>query len=149
MFALRPLAAAALLLLAGCGAEPAGGPPEIQYGLEECGFCRMIVSEEKFAAGIFDQAGAATRFDDVGCLLDFLRERSVTPESVWVHDYATGAWIDAEPAFFVRDPRGATPMGSGLVAFAQRTAAEAFASERAAAVATWQELVAQPQAAAR
>lgn len=136
------IAAAAFLLLTGCGGEPAGGPPEIQYGLEECGFCRMIISEEKFASAIVDATGTATKFDDTGCLVDYLRERSASPgtESIWVHDHATGGWIDAKPAWFVRDPRGSTPMGSGLVAFASRQAAAALAAERSLAVKTWEQV---------
>ncbi len=137
---------AALILLAGCGAEPAAGPPEIQYGLEECGYCRMIVSEEKFAAAIVDAAGAATSFDDVGCLIEHLRERLASPEkpaggasteSIWVHDHAAGGWIVAQSAWFVHDQRVTTPMGYGLLAFASRQQAEAYASERAATVETW------------
>ena len=33
----------ALAALAACGDDGSPAPPEIQYGLEECGFCRMIV----------------------------------------------------------------------------------------------------------
>ena len=135
------IAAAAFLLLAGCGGEPAGGPPEIQYGLEECGYCRMIISEEKFATAI-EADGTTIKFDDTGCMVDYLRERSTTPgtEGVWVHDHATGGWIDADLAWFVRDPRGTTPMGSGLVAFESRQAAAAFAAERSVAVETWEQV---------
>ncbi len=141
---------AALILLVGCGAEPAAGPPEIQYGLEECGYCRMIVSEEKFAAAIVDAAGSAISFDDVGCLVEHLRERAESPEnragdtpteSIWVHDHAAGGWIVAESAWFVRDRRTTTPMGYGLLAFASRQEAEVLASETAAAVETWGQVV--------
>ncbi len=143
MLPLPRIAAATLLLLTSCGTEPTGGPPEIQYGLEECGHCRMIISEEKFAAATVDQIGTGTPFDDVGCLVDHLRELSAAPENVWVHDHADGGWISAEPAWFVRNPRGTTPMGSGLVAFASRSKAEAFGSEQAAVVATWTQVVAE------
>ncbi len=147
------VAAVVLTLLAGCGGEPSGGPPEIQYGLEECDYCRMVISQEKSAAAIVDQAGTATPFDDVGCLLDYLRyQRSVRPPpgepttatNVWAHDHAGGGWIAAEPAWFVHDPRGLTPMGSGLRAFAMRPDAEAFAGDRGWQVMAWPELLERP-----
>lgn len=112
------------LVLAGCGGEPAGGPPEIQYGLEECGHCRMIISEEKFAAASVDASDTVTRFDDLGCMVEYLGQQPTPPRRVWVHDHATGDWIAGETAWFVRDPRGATPMASGLVAFASWPDAE-------------------------
>ncbi|MCP4248222.1 MAG: hypothetical protein GY778_14345 [bacterium] len=138
------VAAVALTLLAGCGGEPSSGPPEIRYGLEECDYCRMVISQEKFAAAIVDEAGSATRFDDVGCLVDYRRERPATANNVWVHDHAGGGWIAAEPAWFVRDPRGLTPMGSGLTAFALRPDAEAFAGDRGWQVMGWPEILERP-----
>jgi copper chaperone NosL len=138
------IAAAILVLLAGCGGEPAGGPPEIRYGLEECGYCRMIVSEEQHAAAIVDAAGTATPFDDAGCLVDYLRERATAPEQVWVHDHAGGGWIDAEAAWFVRAPRETTPMASGLVAFASRSQADAYAEAHGVAAIPWAVLLETP-----
>ena len=137
----RIVAAAILALVAGCGDDPAGGPPEIQYGLEECGHCRMIVSEEKHAAALVDEAGTATPFDDVGCLIDHLRERATASRSAWVHDHAGGGWIAAESAWLVRDPRGSTPMGSGLVAFASRPEADAHAAAQSVDVTSWTALL--------
>ncbi len=135
---------AALLLLAGCGGAPSGGPPEIRYGLEECDYCRMIISQEKSAAAIADEAGTTTRFDDLGCLVDYLRDQPANAKNVWVHDYAGGGWIAAEPAWFVHDPRGLTPMGSGLTAFAMRPDAEAFAGGQGWQVMGWPALLERP-----
>ncbi len=140
----------ALTLLSGCGGdEPSAGPPDIHYGIEECDYCRMIINQETFAAAAIDEAGTTTRFDDIGCLVDYLRQqRSARPPGesagggkTWVHDHAGSGWIAAEPAWFVRDSRGLTPMGSGLTAFALRPDAEAFASEHGWQVQGWPELL--------
>ena len=56
-------------LLAACGSPDPEAPPEIAYGLEECSHCRMIISEERFAAATRTAGGAVARYDDVGCLL--------------------------------------------------------------------------------
>ncbi len=136
----RWLGTAALVALA-CGDPHALAPPEIRYGLEECGFCRMIVSEERYASAVVDEAGTASPFDDVGCLLNHLTERPAAPKRVWVHDHAGGGWIAAEQAWFVRDPQGATPMGSGRVAFASRDAAAAFARDLGVDVVGWTALL--------
>lgn len=129
-----------LVVVAACGGDDGPAPPEIQYGLQECGFCRMIISEEKFASAVADEVGGATAFDDVGCLLDYLHEHPEAGGRVWVHDHSGGGWLAAEEASFVRDPRGSTPMGSGLVAFAARVEAEAFAAERGVGLVRWADL---------
>jgi copper chaperone NosL len=129
-----------LLLFAACGGGGSSdGPPEIRYGLEECSYCRMIVSEERFAAALTAGTGRAV-FDDVGCLVSYLGERQVADPAIWVHDHAARGWLRASGAWFVRDPAGGTPMGSGLVAFAERSAAEAFAGGRGVEVLSWDQL---------
>ena len=133
-------AAAALLVLSACGGDVTQGPPDLQYGLEECGFCRMIISREELSAAAVDELGTAVGFDDLGCLLDYLQANPQPSMTPWVHDYAGGGWIAATEAWFVRGPRTATPMGSGLVAFASRSAAQTFADEHGSAVLDWAEL---------
>lgn len=53
---------------------------------------------------------------------------------VWVHDYNSEEWIDAEAAFFVESNAIKSPMGHGLAAFADKSAAEQFAAEVEAGV---------------
>jgi copper chaperone NosL len=137
-----------LVTAAACAGDRSTGPPEIHYGLEECRHCRMIVSEERFAAAVVED-GEAAPFDDLGCLVAHLRERGdgVPADSsgagndmvAWVHDYPTGGWLPAAGAHFVRDPEVITPMGSGLLAFADRARAEEVAT--GAEVWSWGELL--------
>lgn len=129
-----------LLSFAACGGGGSDDePPEIRYGREECSYCRMIVSEERFAAALTAGTGRAV-FDDVGCLVAYLGEREVTDPAIWVHDHAERGWLPASEAWFVRNPAGGTPMGSGLVAFAERPAAEGFAEGRGVEVLSWDQL---------
>ena len=142
---MRPwLAAAGIVVLSACGG-PADDAPVVHYGGEECGFCRMIISEPRFTAALVDDEGETTTFDDVGCLINYLHRNPDGGGRVLVHDYAGDGWLAARDAAFVRDPRGLTPMGSGILAFssAEAAAAQAAANGWEAEVLGWAPLVAE------
>lgn len=130
------LAALLAALLSGCPAPVASpdAPPDVRYAVDPCDRCQMIISEERFAAAYVTPAGETRRFDDLGCLTAFLRERPEAAAEVWVHDHETRAWLRGREATFVRAPSVITPMGTGLVAAADRSRAVALAERSAGEV---------------
>jgi copper chaperone NosL len=50
-------------------------------------------------------------------------------QTFWVHDFQTEDWIRAESATYVLGEDLYTPMAFGVVAFAERSAADQFAGE--------------------
>jgi copper chaperone NosL len=104
-------------------------PPKIVYGQDVCDRCSMIISEEKYAAAYWTEAGEARRFDDIGGMLAFITAEPEDVAAYWVHDFETAAWIRAEEATYVASGELVTPMGFGIVAFADEELAQAMASE--------------------
>jgi copper chaperone NosL len=140
--ALLVASALAPLVLVGCGGQTsAQEPPTISYGRDVCQRCGMIISEERFAGALVTAGGDAALFDDVGELVLTVQEEGLDNRRAWAHDRGTGAWIDAVSASFVRGDAGATPMGTGVVAFAQRDDADAFTAEHGGSVMTWNEAI--------
>lgn len=139
--------ALAPLVLAGCGGEQAdaAAPPEITYGRDVCSRCGMIISEERYAAGLVAADGAAALFDDLGEMLQSVREEGLQGRRAWVHDWARWEWIDATSAVYVRGEQETTPMASGMVALAARQDAEEYAAAQDAPVLTWDEATAAGQ----
>lgn len=117
------------LAVAGCGRAPNLSPPTIHYGETECDTCRMIVSEERFAAAACVVGEGGVRklaFDDVGCLLEWLQEQPATGQTqCYVHDLESREWVDATRAVFVRSATLQTPMASNLAACASSESAVA------------------------
>ncbi len=149
---LMPHAALTAIIALALGAckTNSSGPPNILYGQDVCADCGMIISDEHFAAAIAetdDGAGPALIFDDIGCMLAYQKEHEVNPKRQrYVHDYASGAWINAESAFLIKSDSIATPMASGLIAFRQRALAQVALRDAAQHPQTYSELLTPPDA---
>ncbi|MHC4217734.1 MAG: nitrous oxide reductase accessory protein NosL [Planctomycetota bacterium] len=127
------LAACLCVAAAGCEDAPTIAPPDILLGQDVCDVCGMIISDDRFAAGLVvaRDLGYETRaFDDVGCLLAYEAEH--TDESVvarYVRDFRSRAWRDAETAVYLHSGQLHTPMAFGLAAVATKADAYALAGE--------------------
>jgi copper chaperone NosL len=110
---------ACIAALAGCLPGDRDRPPSFRLGEESCAQCRMIISDERFAAALASEAGEPLKFDDVGCLV--LHEQGLrrSGTTLWVHEYLGSAWVKADDVWFVHSRRIASPMGYGLGAVAQ------------------------------
>jgi copper chaperone NosL len=114
-----PLAVLALVLLAACSRGPAA-PAALDTKNETCGWCRMAVSDARFAAQLAAPSEEPRFFDDIGCLATFLKSGGApaSGQIAYVADHRTKAWVRAANAVYTKKPSLETPMGSGLVAHA-------------------------------
>lgn len=135
MFARLTILIAATFLLAGC----AEGPRDIAIGSEECAHCRMIVSEERFAAQLRTEHGRSLAFDAIECLADFLQQgQDARVRAMWVSAFnAPGTWIPAEEAFYLRSPALRSPMGLNLTAYATLADAQQYQRQYQGDVLDW------------
>src|SRR5262245_36126110 len=90
----------AMLLAASCRVAVVG-PPDIAVDRTSCSHCGMLISEPVYAAAYETAGGEARVFDDLGCLRDAVHADGVASPRVWVHDAATGEWMDGGDATFV------------------------------------------------
>jgi copper chaperone NosL len=79
----------------------------------------MTVADLRFASQLVAPQEEPRFFDDLGCLRTYLETATAAPGTVaYVADYRTKAWVPATRAVLVRQPAINTPMGSGIIAFA-------------------------------
>ncbi|MFO0890956.1 MAG: nitrous oxide reductase accessory protein NosL [Isosphaeraceae bacterium] len=120
--------AASIGLAAGC--PPAAvGPPPLRFGQEACARCRMIISDARFAAALATESGDASKFDDVGCMVEHEAGGFRASTAYWVRDFRADAWIDARQATFVRSRTVASPMGFDLAGVRTPPAAGEFGED--------------------
>ena len=109
-----------LMGLTACRDKIDTGPHAVHYGEDVCERCRMIISDKRFAAQFITGSGEAKKYDDIGCMIDDLKEaeeRGEKPLAVYVSDYNTGEWLDAGKAFYLENGELKSPMGYNIAAF--------------------------------
>src|SRR5262249_16276483 len=78
-------------------------------------------------AEFLNRDGDVFKFDDIGCMANYIVEKKAG-ESItayYVVDFDSKQWLKAEEASLVASPNFHTPMGGGMVAFKDRSRAEA------------------------
>jgi copper chaperone NosL len=123
-----PLALLALVVVEACSRGPVA-PAELNTKNESCGWCRMAVSDARFAAQLVSPSEEPRFFDDVGCLETFLKSGGAPAKGqvAYVADHRTKAWVRASHAVYTKKPGLETPMGSGLIAHADAASRDADA----------------------
>lgn len=105
-----------------------------------CSFCRMAVSQPRYAAEIVDREENVYKFDDIGCMVRFLKKHPLQGAAVFVQDYAGAGWVSAPEAQYVRAEAIPSPMGGHTIAFKRRPAAEEQARKFQGVVLNWEKL---------
>jgi copper chaperone NosL len=134
--------AVALLAILGAAACAANGPAGLDTQNDACAWCRMAVSDPRFAAQLAIPGEDPLFFDDVGCLADYLLAKGeLTPGArAWVADHRTKAWVDATTAVYTRVGTLEAPMRSHLVAHADAASRDADPDTSGGAAASAAEL---------
>jgi nitrous oxide reductase accessory protein NosL len=87
----------------------------------------MAISETRYAAELIRQDGEPIKFDDIGCMIHYVEGTRQNDDvaACFVLDFDSQEWLDADRAFFLRSPAFKTPMGGGIVAFKEKSNADA------------------------
>lgn len=133
-----------LILLAGCGKDQSFEPQEINPDIDACVVCNMSVAHTEYATQLILQDGTVHKFDDIGCMMDYIDNDGKSQEIAkkYVRDTETGEWIELEKAVFAYHPDYWTPMAFGVLSFKNEQAAESFiASQGTGELMTYEQLL--------
>lgn len=116
--------------LIGCG-QKGHEPVAINPQVDTCAECKMAVGDDSFAAELIQEDGTPHKFDDVGCLLTFVKSEgdAVKNSDRYVRDLKTKEWIRMDQAFYVANSGITTPMNYNIVSFKNKADAEGFIKE--------------------
>lgn len=134
-------AAMSLFVLLSCGD---GGPIAINYGQDNCSYCKMTIVDKSYAAELISEKGKAFKFDSIECLAAFEIAGIVnfgTSQSRWVSDCSKpGELIEFDSATFIHSLAIKSPMGMGLIAVATEKLGERIIDIRESRVVDWNEI---------
>ena len=129
-----------LLMLNSCIA----GPEPLKIGKDDCSFCKMTISDNRFGAEIITRKGKVYKFDDSHCLLSFMQANTVEKKdraSVYFTDF-TGEHhlIRSDKALLFRSDLFRSPMNGNIAAFSNEDSMKKMAQQYTGAVVSWDQL---------
>jgi copper chaperone NosL len=130
----------ALMALSSC----ASGPVPIKVGIDNCDFCKMSVADPRFGAEVLNTKGKAWKFDDVHCLVSFLKEgtlkAAVMKDVYFVRFDGVHELLPAGKALLLQSEALHSPMGSNVAAFGEKGTLDKTAAELGGKEVKWEEL---------
>jgi copper chaperone NosL len=127
--------------LASCGSEP----EPINYGHDECEFCRMQITDNKYGAELVTDKGKIYKFDSIECMIEFSLVKNTlgdTNNKLLITDFNNpGNLVDARISFYVKNDKFRSPMGLNVTAFNGEEQAQKFISENGGEKLSWVEVI--------
>lgn len=130
-----------LILLTSCGNKP----EQINYGIDECEFCRMQISDNRYGAELVTDKGKVYKFDSIECLIEFAMVKNLIGDSdqkFLVTDFAQPeTFINASTAFYVHNENFRSPMGLNVSAFDSEISRQKFVAENNGQILNWIDVI--------
>jgi copper chaperone NosL len=128
------LASGALFI--GCTPEP----QPVQFGSDQCEYCRMIITEPEFASQILNKQGRSFKFDSIECMSahDLTTDDHGNNHSHLGPDFkGSYGWLKAQDAYYLHSETLRSPMGLYLSAYADQDAAGDYREEYHGVILDW------------
>ena len=126
------------LLLMACSPKPR----PIDFGLDQCHFCKMSIVDARFAAEWVTKKGRVYKYDAIECLARQISKAQQLSSYELVCNYLTpGEWIEVDAATFLISENIPSPMGGYLSAFASQSEAESIQDEHGGELYSWHQIL--------
>ncbi|MCU0359188.1 MAG: nitrous oxide reductase accessory protein NosL [Bacteroidia bacterium] len=115
------------------------GPEPISLNKDNCDYCKMTISDSRFATELKTDKGRVYKFDDMSCMLNYKKENSNAGSATYyVSDYLSpNALLVADSLFYISGDALASPMGGNVAAFSNPDSAQVYAMRFSAQPLTW------------
>ncbi|MDX1684417.1 MAG: nitrous oxide reductase accessory protein NosL [Saprospiraceae bacterium] len=126
------------LIIVGCSADVR----PIDYGKDNCEYCKMTVVDPQFAAEAVTSKGRIYTFDAIECLVNYVGEKEdVNFKLLMVNDYTSPPdLIDARTATYLISEKIPSPMGAFLSGYESRAKAQEYQDEFGGKLYDWHSL---------
>ncbi len=129
-----------LFFISGCSSQP----EPFRYGTDICYLCKMGIADTKFGSELITQKGKVYKFDDVGCMVRFMKTGSIEQKdisrTVVINYENQNDFIETGIAVFAASPLTKSPMGFNISAFTSKEAAAKYITDSTGIILSWNEL---------
>lgn len=116
----------------------------IEYGQDECHYCKMMIMEKQYGTEIVTKKSKVFKFDSVECLIDFMHEGNVKEEDaafILITSFDDpGKLKEARSSYYLHSKELPSPMGMYLTAFNTEKAAMVAKEKYGGEVLNWEML---------
>ena len=129
----------AMLTLSACSSNE---PKPIKLNKDGCDFCKMKISNGKFASEIITKKGRYYKFDDIACMVQYVKINTSVPyTSFFINDYLQGnTLIPAERSYYIKGGLLSSPMRGNVAAFTTQAEATTYSKKLGATPTSWGEI---------
>jgi copper chaperone NosL len=119
-------------------------PQPFNYGKDVCDNCKMTIVDPKFGGEITTKKGKAYKFDDVVCMINFLKsdrlKESEIARKLVVNFNKQNDFVDVTKSFFLVSPELKTPMGGNTASFISQLEAEKIKTSTPGEIRNWNDV---------
>lgn len=119
-------------------------PVPIVTGRDNCSFCKMTVSDNRFGAEMITRKGKIYKFDDTHCLLSFLKSEEFDKKQAdkfYFTDFSDAhTLVKAADALFLKADALKSPMGGNMAVFSSSSSLQQVQQQYNGTVLHWNEL---------
>jgi copper chaperone NosL len=136
------LAALFLFTLNSCNTDP----EPFKIGKDQCAFCKMTISDNRYGAEIITKKGKIFKFDDAHCILAYMSKEVQQKDiaSVYFTDFdGDHKLIDTNSSFFLKSANLQSPMGGNIAAFSTKESLQKAIQQFKGTETSWNELLKQ------
>ncbi|MCK9404499.1 MAG: nitrous oxide reductase accessory protein NosL [Chitinophagaceae bacterium] len=120
------------------------GPDKIKFGKDNCYFCKMTISDNRFGAELVTKKGKVYKFDDGQCMLSFLSAQVLTNNEIsniyFIDFNGEHSLINVQKAFLLKSELFKSPMGGNIAAFSVQDSMREKAIQYKAIAVSWDQL---------
>lgn len=128
-------------ILFGC----APTPEPIEYGVDVCAYCKMLITEQQYGAVLVTKKGKVYKYDSVECMAAVYFLRQIPHEeihSLWTARFEEpGKLIEVSEAVYLHSPNLRSPMGLNVSAYSARAFAEQMQARYGGDIIDWKNVL--------
>ncbi len=107
-----------LLLLLAVACQPSTEAVPIDFGKDQCVYCKMTISNPKFGAELITDKGRVLKYDAVECMVNQLNEEAIEYQKLYAVPFDQLKQLKAVGDLrFLITPDIRSPMGANLSAY--------------------------------